>query len=599
MSNYTFSVIMPVWNRAEVATRAIESVLSQTFRDYELLVIDDGSEDDLEAVIRPYVSERLVYRRIPHRGISAARNVGLQHAAGTFIAHLDSDNVWHPEFLSTILRALTHSVPRRETAYCKYNVYKKDEVNGAVHLDRVAGEDFNFRKLLLGNYIDINSFVHARKCLEYTDLFDEGLKRLEDWDFVLRLVAKYEPVFVPKILVDYYHGTEQNAITLTENLEVADQAVRQKSVKYREPITVEHDTFTYTWRNVPDEKYYNWVKMTNNEFNTSDFTAWGLPYMLQIEVTSLCNLSCTACPQGRKLLGRAYRHMTLKEFQSIIDDMESYLLFLVLWNWGEPLMNPEFPSMVKYASERGIKTVTSTNGHFLNDREYVKKLLESGLTTLIVAIDSLRDNRYTTFRRSGDLGRAISGLENVLALKRELGSETLINWRMVVMKQNEREVRKMKRMARKLKVDRFTVKTLNPDSGMGRIDHGIIPDNPRYRRHSYRKGTYEPIQTGAPCATIWQMSNVLSNGDVVPCCWDYSSEMKVGNIHETPLSKIWNSPAYRELRKRIYCHKDSIPKCRNCTMSLELTAGGWFPEYHDFNVEGRRTRFFRKLRTYV
>ena len=324
--------------------------------------------------------------------------------------------------------------------------------------------------------------------------------------------------------------------------------------------------------------------MNRPELNTTDFTAKGFPFMLQIEPTNTCNLSCPLCPVGRNELNRKPRHMKLEEFKAIIDNMEEYLLFLVLWNWGEPFMNPELPEMIKYASERGIKTVTSTNAHFLQNEKYVEEILSSGLSNLIVAIDSLNEENYMVYRKKGDLNKAIFGIKNVIRLKRKMNSDTKINLRMVIMKHNEHELSKMREFARKLEVDVFTVKTVNPSCGLSSLDQEIIPSNPKYRRYQYKEGTFERIRINTHCARIWHMSNIFSNGDVVPCCYDYNSELKVGNIHEKPFSQIWNSPTYRNLRKKIYYRMDSISKCKECTINFKLSNKGWFVETRYFNT---------------
>ncbi len=595
MKRKTFSIIMPVWNRTNIVKRSIESILSQTFEDYELLIIDDGSEDDLERAVYPYLSENVLYFKIPHSGASAARNYGIKKAKGEFIAYLDSDNTWHKEFPSKMHHAISASNDKKEMAYCMCNFFEKNRESGNIQKTKTVGKEFNFNELLKENYIDLNSLIHTRKCIEFTGFFDEKLKRLNDWDFIIRITSRFEPLFVPEILVDYYYGITDNAISIVENFKVAYEHIGRKKVKYKKPIEVFHDRIKYVFKDVPDKKYYNWLKMISKDLNTSNFLAWGYPYILQIEPTSICNLDCPLCPTGRKELGREYRHMTLNEFKPIIDDMESYLLFLVLWDWGEPLMNPELPAMVRYAAERGIKTVTSTNSHFFDDEEYLAELLRSGLSTLIVAIDSLYDKQYQIYRKKGNLSKAITGLKKVLALKKNLNSDTIINMRMVIMKQNEHELKEMRNMAKKLKVDKFTVKTLNPSCGLIAMDKELVPVNPKYRRFKYKKGTYERIRQNEPCRRVWQTSNIFSNGDVAPCCWDYNSEMKAGNVFETPFSKIWNSPAYRELRKRIYYEKDQIPKCGLCTLGFKYSNKDWFVEVHDFNKENITERILNKI----
>lgn len=362
-------------------------------------------------------------------------------------------------------------------------------------------------------------------------------------------------------------------------------------MRTKQQIKFTHDAIEYTWDDVPEEKYNNWLLNTKDVLNTKDYTAWGFPFVLQIEPTSLCNLACTLCPTGRHELNRPYRHMRFNEFKSLIDNMERYLLFLILWDWGEPLMNPELPSIIRYASERGIQTVTSTNAHFLNNEAYTEELLKSGLTTLIVAVDSILADKYEIYRKNGDIDRVLGGLANAISVKKRIGSKTLINVRMVIMKQNEHEIEEIENMARISGADLFTVKSLNPSCGLVARDEELLPVNPRYRRYEYIPNTYERARTDAICRRVWTMSNIFSNGDVVPCCYDYDSEMKVGNIFETPFTQIWNNSAYRQLRKRIYHEMQTIAKCNHCGINFKLTEHGWFVKAIDLQSDHGQISF--------
>jgi radical SAM protein with 4Fe4S-binding SPASM domain len=265
--------------------------------------------------------------------------------------------------------------------------------------------------------------------------------------------------------------------------------------------------------------------------------------------------------------------------------MERYLLFLVLWDWGEPLMNPELPAMVRYAAERDIKAVTSTNGHFFKHEDYMAELLKSGLSTLIVAVDSVSKDNYAVYRKQGDLTKVISRLEKLIKLKKKVKSNTLINLRMVVMKQNECEVDKTRHYARAIGADCFTVKTLNPSCGSTALDSDLVPKNPKYRRFTYKKDTLERISVDRVCMRVWTMSNIFSNGDVVPCCYDYRADFKVGNVLERSFTEIWNSQAYRELRKRIFIQKNSVPICRECYTNFQNSEYGMFSEFTRFKSQ--------------
>jgi len=595
------SIIMPVWNRADMVKGAIESVLAQTFEDYELIIVDDGSDDNLEEVVRPYLSEKVAFYRIRYNsGLSAARNFGIEKSAHPFIAYLDSDNRWHPEFLARMREALQGAETSWEIAYCMANRYRKDLTTGNVFQDGTMGQPFNFKKLMEGNYIDINTFVHSRKALEFAGKFDKKLRRLEDWDIIIRMTSLFDPVFVPHVLVDYYFCVADNALSIIENLEKVDTAVRGKHAGFKMPITFVHDTVPYTWNNLSEEKYRNWVRIHHEQLNTLDYTAWGYPFMLQIEPTNACNLQCPLCPVANNDLGRKPRNMKFEEYKSIIDDLESYLMILILWDWGEPFMNPDLPRMIRYASDRDIRTVTSTNAHFLDDEAYVKAVLQSGLSTLIVAIDSARDDNYEAYRRRGKLNKALSGLRKVVEMKKKLGSDTLIHMRMVIMRHNENELWSLKRLAKEIGVDRFSVKAVTPgyrEPGPD-MDRQFVPRKRKYRFYAYKWGTYERIRTEALCRRPWEISTILSNGDVVPCCWDYDDSMKVGNVFEEPFTKIWTGLAYRDLREKIFHERQNLVRCTICPPSFKLSKSGWFPVVTDF-TDSPLGHFKSSLKKYI
>ena len=592
-----FDIIMPVWNRSGLVGHAVESVLAQTFSAYELIIVDDGSKDNLATAVQAYLSDKVVLRRIEHMGHSGARNVGLQMTTRPFIAYLDSDNAWHPEYLATMHEALTSGTPH-EAAYCLADRYELDPETKTLRRVPTPEQAFDFRELLAGNYIDINTFVHSRKALKYAGYFDESLRRLVDWDFIIRITSLFEPVYVPRVMVDYYFGIAENAVSLTEDLATADSAVRAKHAGFKVPIRFVHDSITYTWENLDSEKYYNWARMHHQQLDTTDYKAWGYPFVLQVEPTTRCNLSCPLCPAGRNELNRPRRDMNLDEFKGVVDDMERYLMFLIMWSWGEPFMNPELPQMIAYASERGIKTVTSTNAHFLENDDYIEAILRSGLSTLIVAIDSLREKKYRIYRKRGSLEKALAGLRKLVEMKRRLKSDTFINMRSVVMRQNERELPRLRWFAREAGVDLFSVKTLNPSCGDNALDDTLVPRNPDYRRYAYKPGTLARIRMDTVCRRVWEMSNILSNGDVAPCCYDYDSSMKVGNLFKQPFTEIWNSQAYCELRRKIHDEMQSLPKCRNCGVNFQLSERGWFVESHPpsaYVERGRMDRWLHRL----
>jgi glycosyltransferase involved in cell wall biosynthesis len=228
MTSPVFSVIMPVWNRAAIIPRAIISVQNQLLSDWELIIIDDGSTDALEPAIAPFLGDRVRLFRTPHRGVGAARNFGISRARGTYIAYLDSDNTWYPPFLSKMHSALTSADGEWHAAYCRFNQFNRLPLLHIPYLWGIKGEPFSFENLLVENYIDINTFVHERESVTGAIGWDEDLKRLVDWDFIIRFSSRSPPLFVPETLVNYYYQVFDNSISTREPLEPALAAIRKK-----------------------------------------------------------------------------------------------------------------------------------------------------------------------------------------------------------------------------------------------------------------------------------------------------------------------------------------------------------------------------------
>ena len=184
------SVIMPVRDRPAALLQAIGSVLRQTWRRLELIVVDDGSADDVGALVRKRFNDpRIRVVRQPPLGVSAARNHGLRLACGELVAYLDSDNLWLPFFLGAIVRAFR----RRPDLECAYGVL----ISAAHHkVGGVVWCPFDRRSLEVRNSIDLNVFVHRRLVYERLGGFDEGLRRLVDWDLILRYTTERPPARV-------------------------------------------------------------------------------------------------------------------------------------------------------------------------------------------------------------------------------------------------------------------------------------------------------------------------------------------------------------------------------------------------------------------
>ncbi len=198
------SVIVATYNNADCLNRALDSVVAQTRPDWECLVIDDASTDATPRVMRRRTADDprfQSYRLARNRGSGAARNVGWRHAGAEWIAVLDADDWWPPDKLAVQLAALAG---RPEAQWsCTGVRYLRDGMTL-----KEAGPPVEVAERLLGadDAVVHSSVIYRRDALLALNGFDESLRRSQDWDLFLRLLAAYGPaamVGVPDILLNY------------------------------------------------------------------------------------------------------------------------------------------------------------------------------------------------------------------------------------------------------------------------------------------------------------------------------------------------------------------------------------------------------------
>ena len=181
------SVIVPTYNQSRYLARAIESVWAQDLNDVEIIVVDDGSTDDTEAILQELSNQgRLRYFRQENQGPAAARNRGIRESRGELIAFLDSDDFWLPGKLKAQLNALARTGDR--FSYCGSKVI--DENESLIALAPASTDDGRFINLVWGNRFATPTVLVQRSLLDEVGLFDESLRTGEDWDLWLRLASK-------------------------------------------------------------------------------------------------------------------------------------------------------------------------------------------------------------------------------------------------------------------------------------------------------------------------------------------------------------------------------------------------------------------------
>ncbi|WBU63772.1 glycosyltransferase family 2 protein [Paracoccus aerodenitrificans] len=228
------SVIMPSWNRAYTIGEAIQSVLDQSYPNWELIICDDASTDHTAEVVRSFDDPRIRYNRFLKSNGAGARNKGLRHARGEFIAYLDSDNIWHPGFLDLMIRRLLGN-PGSQIAFSGF--IDTETVGASVKLTSISRRSFRPIFLSGRNFVDLNSLVHHRRLYDWLDGFDSQLPRLQDWDLVLRYTSVFRPIFVNRLGVFYRRNIAWGQVT---HLEMRSNARSVVLSKTRDRLSGDH-----------------------------------------------------------------------------------------------------------------------------------------------------------------------------------------------------------------------------------------------------------------------------------------------------------------------------------------------------------------------
>jgi len=256
--------------------------------------------------------------------------------------------------------------------------------------------------------------------------------------------------------------------------------------------------------------------------------------------------------------------MTLEVFNKILDKIAPYLIYLTLYFQGEPLLNPGFTEMVQMARKRRIFVATSTNGHYLNDRN-VDGIIKSGLNHLIISMDGTDQQTYEKYRVKGELQTLTDGIRRLVEAKRALNSDLpVIELQFLVMRHNEHQIPQMREFAKQAGVDKLSFKTAqvyNFDT-----ESTIIPtlkSKSRYRQTSDGKWVMAK-KIRNRCHRIWSSLVITWDGRVVPCCYDKDADHQAGNLLDEPLSEIWKNQHYTAFRKQVLKNRSETEICRNC-----------------------------------
>lgn len=202
-----FSVTIAVYNKEKHIAQTLESVLAQTFTDFEIIIVNDGSTDNSEAIINSFDDKRIHYFTQENQGAAAGRNAAINKATAPFIALLDADDLWEPIYLETI-NSLIDSYPTEKVFACAVAIEtRKKTVNSTYSIQNIIPNktytlDY-FESSFSNTILTSSSTVIHKNVIEKVGFYDETIKSGQDTDLWIRLGIDFKIIFTNKTLVTY------------------------------------------------------------------------------------------------------------------------------------------------------------------------------------------------------------------------------------------------------------------------------------------------------------------------------------------------------------------------------------------------------------
>jgi glycosyltransferase involved in cell wall biosynthesis/SAM-dependent methyltransferase len=285
------SVIVPTFNRPELLVNALRSILSQTFRNFEIIVVNDAG-CDVEPVVAQFDRQPIVcLRHETNKGLPASRNTGIRAARGKYIAYLDDDDLYYPEHLQTLLNYVT-SHPG-VVAYTDACCSQQERLNGqwrVVRRDVPYSYDWDNDRILVENFVPSLCFMHEKVFLEKAGYFDETLRRHEDWDLWIRLSRYFSFAHIPQVTCEFIRRNDASSMT-TQNLAPFLETMKRTHAKYADLTSGRPDI-----RECQKEKQDELQELVQTQSNTPKFTVGVLA--IDPKDTACAYLRLTA-PLGR------------------------------------------------------------------------------------------------------------------------------------------------------------------------------------------------------------------------------------------------------------------------------------------------------------
>ncbi|MEM9924523.1 MAG: glycosyltransferase [Cyanobacteria bacterium P01_D01_bin.50] len=262
-----FSIIIPAYNAIKYLPETLESVLKQTFSNFEVLIINDGSSDNIIEWVADIIDPRVKLISQDNQGVSAARNAGIDKSKGEYIAFLDADDLWEPTKLEKQLQCLKKNPSLGLIHTAMMLIDEKGKSLGRTFISNVEGDAL--KALLEENTIVTSSVIVRRNCLETVGKFDRNLHSSEDWELWVRIASLYPFALIKEPLVfhrQHPHNTTKNWQMLEQDLHTIEQVFREvpQEFSYLKNRTYAHANIFLAWKTLQTD-YYNQAVYFRNQ----------------------------------------------------------------------------------------------------------------------------------------------------------------------------------------------------------------------------------------------------------------------------------------------------------------------------------------------
>ena len=287
-------------------------------------------------------------------------------------------------------------------------------------------------------------------------------------------------------------------------------------------------------RVITRDKIRNFV-LAHRESVAKTIQVKSLPYILNIDTLNACNLACHFCPTALKALRRDQTRLSIDKAKAVIDAVKDHVLFIRLFNWGEPFLDRDIFEIIRYASDAGLYSIISSSLS-VKVKDFGERVVDSGLDNLRVSFDGTEQSTLEKYRQRADFELVQENIRSIVSMKQKKGSKRpKIDLIFLVFRHNEHEIPHLPRIRSELGADSFI------------LERACIYNESFVPRHP----DFQPMQTifHDSCHYLYSELMVEADGHISPCCTNTNARFDIGTIDDlSDLPKFWNSPELLAMR---------------------------------------------------